>query len=184
MTARARAALAACGTQSTGNFQGTYAYADAPDPERPAPTLEIARDRIVVGAQTYCLSGVIERDATGLHAEAIVYRDSLKATSWLLDREDGTDDPETLAGRLLYDVRLNRGQQATRLRLAPLADRARARTLPTGRAVGACGSSVTSVAFSLLNHSFTSSLLGSSLSPVGNGFLGGGGLPPVSRRPC
>ncbi|RYZ08601.1 MAG: tetratricopeptide repeat protein [Myxococcales bacterium] len=131
MLARARAAHKACGSQRTGDFQGDYVIVGEGDPvevvaEEPKPDAEqilhIRADRIANESngeihQEYCFSRVMKRTADSLHAEAI-----LRVVA-----EDGRPDDflehthsEEVAEYLLYDVRLDRGSQHVRLRLAPL----------------------------------------------------------------
>lgn len=86
MSAERRAlyeANARCGTQSTGDFEGSYAVLPndahgAQNDERSA-NVKILRDRITSGAalvEEYCLTGVTERTPTTLRADAIWWRDA------------------------------------------------------------------------------------------------------------
>jgi len=114
LLARARAAAQACGSQRTGAFAGTYRVARQTEADDEVE-VQIAADRIRVGPVEYCLSRVLESQPQALHAEAIVlYREA-----------DGAADASSLqsdqqAAAFLYDIRLDRGRERIRLRLAPL----------------------------------------------------------------
>lgn len=129
---RARQAYRACGSQRTGSFAGKYQAELGPD-ERGAEEgveIEIAGDRIRMGEAEYCLSRVLARQPDALHAEAILTHrtaaDSAEGASVI--------DDATLASMLLYDVRLNRGGERVRLRLAPAANPMAATSLVLRRA--------------------------------------------------
>jgi hypothetical protein len=126
--ARARAAAKACGSQRTGAFAGLYQVeTDAGE----GASVVIGTDRIQLGPAEYCLSRVIARKPESLHAEAIVrYR-----------AEPGDEDSRELpiendeqARAFLYDVRIHRGRDRARLRLAPVAQPMAATSLSLRRA--------------------------------------------------
>jgi hypothetical protein len=138
---RARKALALCGSQSTGNFEGSYAVsADLADASGPGPspearretakrvaaafaTFRITHDRIVSrngedseNEQELCLTKVLERTPQSLHAEAIM--------RWRVRSEDvaeeGLRNHDYAGPSMMFDIRLDRGSELTRFRLAPL----------------------------------------------------------------
>lgn len=120
LAARARQAYKACGSQRLGRFAGKYQVEDEGTSEGAgAVDVELASDRIRIGAAQYCLSRVFERQPDSLHAEAILIHP--------IDGDAGPadaafNDADELASALLYDVRLNRHAERLRLRVAPVAD--------------------------------------------------------------
>jgi len=114
MLARAHAAAKACGSQRTGAFAGQYRVDSGAD-EGDGVDVSIASDRIRVGSVEYCLSRVLESKPQELHAEAILrYTESSEDPPALVMQTDEQ------AAAFMYDVRLSRGRERTRLRLAPL----------------------------------------------------------------
>lgn len=120
---RVREATRRCGTVATGEFEGRYR---ASFEGQSAFELRIEGDRLVwprggeeeaapgeEGELTteYCLSRLIERKSGSLHAEAL-FRVRPSGGASLLAVNDA----------VLFDVRLNRGSELTRLRLAPVDD--------------------------------------------------------------
>jgi tetratricopeptide (TPR) repeat protein len=92
----------ACGTQSTAPFEGVYTSTE----QTPPLEIDIDKDRIKVGsepAQEFCLTRVLSRSATALHAQALSSAD-----------DPGEDGPATV-----YDVRLDRGKELTSFSYAP-----------------------------------------------------------------
>jgi tetratricopeptide (TPR) repeat protein len=110
MIEKALAASKACGSQRSGAFAGTYEIETAL-PHRSDLTLVIAADRIQVGNMEYCLSRVLESTPQLLHAEAIASYGNFGEDAFATDE---------LAASYLYDVRLDRGRESTKLRLARL----------------------------------------------------------------
>ena len=144
---------ALCGSQRTGDFEGGYtasleldgggaSLSAKPDPdlrkalERQADeqlaNFRITSDRIASGrdvVQEFCLTKVLERTPQSLHAEAVL--------TWRPRQNEAGDADEGQAdepGRpvALFDIRLDRGAESTRLRFAPR-DRPLAATLVTLR---------------------------------------------------
>ena len=139
-----RKAAALCGTQQTGNFEGSYAATLDADPDevgvghrtrgrRAAPeqaaeqfaNFRIEKDRIVSGSEViaeFCLTRVIERTPEFLHAEAILrFREGQPSNG---GEATVNDAPAPLDNRGMplgvFDVRLNRGADSTRLSYNPL----------------------------------------------------------------
>jgi tetratricopeptide (TPR) repeat protein len=88
----------------------------------------IAPDRIVSGremVQEFCLTRVIERSADSLHAEAVLRfrQGAAGAQAGAGPDAEGQRDDEQLgeaSAMGLFDIRLNRGAEATRFSFAPL----------------------------------------------------------------
>ncbi|HYQ15823.1 MAG TPA: CDC27 family protein [Polyangiaceae bacterium] len=124
LLARARAASKACGTQRTGAFEGTYRIVDdsaqAAEADSESLPIEITRDRIVLGGMSYCLSKVLEQKPQSLHAEAIL-RGREDSEPFNLETEYLGVSSDELGAALLYDVRLDRGSELVKMRVAPIA---------------------------------------------------------------
>jgi hypothetical protein len=127
---RLRSARKLCGSQQVGEFQGGYEVS-LPDRERASPldaeeepslrSLRILRDRMVFEGPgedsslkvEYCFTRVIERKSGSLHAEALLLIGRADPEAEVLGMSTGVESG-------LYDVRLDRGSERTRLRLAQL----------------------------------------------------------------
>ncbi len=118
---RVREASKRCGTVAVGEFEGRYSASFG---EQATFDLRIEGDRIVwlTGgdeepaldeggdlASEYCLSRVFERKSGSLHAEALFRVRSPRRPSTAIEGE-------------LFDLRLDRGSELVRLRLAPVGD--------------------------------------------------------------
>jgi len=117
---RMREAAKRCGTQQTGEFEGEYRASLSEQEDEVGYDLRIGRDRITWQDEDhgteYCLSKVIERRGGSLHAEAILRFVSAR------ERDEAAAGMSTSPGGVLFDVRLDRGRQFTRLRLAPVGE--------------------------------------------------------------
>jgi tetratricopeptide (TPR) repeat protein len=133
----ARVAAKACGTLSTGDFEGRY---DVSLGEEAIPgrrrrsrsqrddaravgayfsSFRIERDRISIsgedasnGAQEFCLTKVLDRSPQSLHAQAVVLFWPTKV--------DGEPAQTAPVPSMLIDLRLDRGSELTRFRYAPV----------------------------------------------------------------
>ncbi len=109
---------ARCGSQHTGDFEGSYAASLEQQPDEQLIDFRITRDGIESGGdviQEFCLTKMLERTPQSLHAEAVM--------SWRPRQSETSDDePPDGHGRpvALFDIRLDRGRESTRLRFAPL----------------------------------------------------------------
>lgn len=122
---------ARCGTQRTGDFEGSYIASleldggSGGDAKRRAARqrqadaqlahFRITGDRIKSGSevvQEFCLTQVLERTPQSLHAEAVL--------SWRSPRDEPSGDDAEGRPVELFDIRLDRGTDSIRLRLAPL----------------------------------------------------------------
>jgi tetratricopeptide (TPR) repeat protein len=138
MLERMRQSAARCGTVKTGEFQGHYAGSVDDAESLGAGTSEerrelqrqmaelfgdvrIQKDRILMGHEPLldlCLTRVIEQRSQFLHAEAgLFFREA--ATGEAAD-EDVAPPLDASGPVELFDVRLTRGSDATRLSYAPL----------------------------------------------------------------
>ena len=143
-----KSAMARCGTQRTGEFAGAYtAVPELPDhnPTSPglskadseyalrwqqemAPTyanFRIEPDRIRSGrkvVQEFCLTRVIASSPQSLHAEAVMrfLPSSLAAAAAGEGPTSDLDASENFGPVGVYDIRLNRGAEATVFSFAPL----------------------------------------------------------------
>lgn len=118
--ARLREATLRCGSQQTGEFEGRYRASPSEQGDEAGYDLRIERDRITwqdedAGVE-YCLSKVLERRPGSLHAQAILRFSSAPGVT---ERAAGLG---LAPGGALYDVRLDRGSELTRLRVAPVAE--------------------------------------------------------------
>lgn len=131
---------ALCGTQRTGEFEGSYAasleldgggtgLSVKPDAElrqarqrqadQQLADFRITSDRIESGrevVQEFCLTKVLERTPQSLHAQAVLRWHPRQGAPAGDDEADA--DPGPMA---LFDIRLVRGADSTRLRFAPVA---------------------------------------------------------------
>lgn len=127
-----------CGTQQTGDFAGAYdAQPEPPDDANAEQfaAFNIEKDRILSGrsvVQEFCLTRVFKRSPQSLHAEAVLrFRPGEPAQG---NAEGEGDDVFDQQGEAvgLYDIRLDRGAEATRFRFASV-ERPLAATLITLR---------------------------------------------------
>jgi tetratricopeptide (TPR) repeat protein len=138
---RTQKANALCGSQQTGDFAGAYDAVPEPSDDGAAEQyagFSIEKDRIVSGGrvvQEFCLTRVFERSAQSLHAEAVLrFRRGEVVQPGEGNADDEGEDVDDVAGAALglYDIRLDRGAEATRFRFA-LAERPLSGTLITLR---------------------------------------------------
>jgi len=136
---RLQAANRLCGTQQTGDFAGDYDARPEPagdDTTEQYAGFSIEKDRIVSGRQVvqeFCLTRVLERSPQSLHAEAVLrFRRGEPSQPGEASVDDENREVDDMPGQALglYDIRLNRGAEATRFRFA-LVERPLAATLVT-----------------------------------------------------
>lgn len=127
--ARLRRALGRCGSERTGEFEGRYRATFNDVGAAATYRLRIEPDRIVwlsgdtepkpdeggESSMEYCLSRVLERGGGSLHAEAVLRERVADYAAASQVRPVGDDG-------VLYDLRLDRGRELTRLRLAPVGE--------------------------------------------------------------
>ena len=109
-SARLLQSAALCGSQTTGGFDGVYAGSAG------FSDVRIEKGRVLVGREIvreFCLTRVLDRRETSLHAEAL-----LRVQRPSSPEGDSDEAAVTLVG--LFDVRLDRGGDSTSFSFAPL----------------------------------------------------------------